>query len=570
MATLTHLDLYKLGTLLDYPLSDRGLCHGVALMAIQALLAVDEKSFFKRLDFIASYRSNFARLKEEIEEAKKKALSTIPPIEEATQKLLDILAFFDGIELYLVPQKHADLFDGVISQEDITTIYPLISSEKLKGTKLTHLFNRPFAFDKTNLKDYLNELANIFDDTTMFPPILLRNIDHSICLKYDKSDTWLYIDINDFGQQENTTYFRNLNREELADNIFKSFGPAPYPHVVMNVEVLTTKENYLLQSALEHLHAQHPITAEQAKMHDHLHTGLLFLACRHGNLGVVQELFQQPDALINTKTPNGETPLLIACAKGYLEIAQTLIAHRNTLVNESNLKKQSPLSFACAKKYTKIAQALLERRDTLVNEPNVIGETPLYIACEYECHDIVLLLIAREDILVDQGNMDGVTPLCLISFVGRVDIAETLLQKANINHPSYSGNTPFHYACASPDSPENPLMIQLLLNRGASLTMQNEEEQTALDIAFEWNNEIAISMLLEFTLENGLAPDKVMSLDTFETRAPWLAENYPAFTGRMSQVKPQLKGRELSFFNHTPVGSEFIYDNTHENNMEKR
>ncbi|MDR3503365.1 MAG: ankyrin repeat domain-containing protein [Legionella sp.] len=610
MTKLTHVDLYKLGKLLDYQLSDNGLCHGFTLMMAQAILAEDEQSFFERLDLIASYKPLFNKLKEDIEEAKKKVQSSRDqPLDEKSEKLLEILALFDGIELYLAPNQHVDLFDNDHSQEDLNAIYPFISSKKLTDTKLTHLLNKPYAFDKQNLKDYLNDLAKIFNDTNTSPPIMLRNINHSICLKYNKTNgNWLYVDINDYEQYlEDSSYFRNLSREELADSIFKSFVPNECPHVVMNMEILTTQVNHVLQSALENLHAQHPITSEQAKIHDHLNTGLLFFACRHGHLDVVKDILKYPDALVNATSPNNETPLLIACAKGYLEIVQELLKHPDTAVNESNVKKQTPLLFACVKKYTGIVRALLERTDTLVNESTEKGEAPLhlacqnedsdtvqvlldhklinvnqvvndqnkknpvYIACEYGCHDIVQKLIEREDILIDQGDAQGITPLCVASSLGYVDIVRTLVPKANINQPSDAGNTPLHYACASPNLEENQHIIQLLLDHGASLTDQNQDEETALDVACASSNSVAIYMLLKFTLENRLDPDKVMSLDTFEDIEDWITQNLPAFITYMRQVKQQPRVSDLSFFNHTAEESEVINDTTYDNNnMEKK
>ncbi|USQ13320.1 ankyrin repeat domain-containing protein [Legionella lytica] len=604
MAKLTHRDLYRLGKLLDYQLSENGLCHGFTLMLIQAILAEDEQNFFKRLDFIASYNPDFHKLKEDLEKAKEKIQSTQDqPVDEESEKLLEILAFFDGLELYLVPAYHPEFFEQAASQEDIDTIYSLIRPERLKDTELTHLLNKPYACDKQNLKNYLNDLADIFNNMNTSPPILLRNIDHSICLKYNqKNSSWLYVDINDFERDlKNAAYFRNLSSEELSENIFKSFAPEQYPHVVINVEILANKANLILKSALEDWHAKHPITTEQAKMLDHFNTGLLFLACRHGHLNVVQDLLKHPDAMINTKTPKEETPLLIACAKGHLEIVRKLLAHPQTEVNASNLKKQTPLSFACAKKYTGIIQAVLKHPQTLVNEANNEGEaplhracqhndsdtvqalldhklidvnlavadqgkkTPLYIACGYGHQEIVQKLIDRDDILVDQGEAEGITPLCAASSLGFVEIACILLKKANVNQPSNAGNTPLHYACASlPNSEENKQVIQLLLEHGANLTAQNHTEETAIDVALDMENTTALYILLQFTKEKGLAPGKVMSTDTFEALEDWIQENIPDFINYMRHFNQQEKVSELSFFNHA-VDTEVVYDTAYDN-----
>src|SRR6516225_7187616 len=104
---ISHADLITIANLLGYSNIKGGLCAGFSAMYGHSVFAQDEASFYKRLHFIATYKNNFPQLIEEIGKAQKKTANSL---NEKDMQLLDILAFFDGIELYLSPLTHKDYF----------------------------------------------------------------------------------------------------------------------------------------------------------------------------------------------------------------------------------------------------------------------------------------------------------------------------------------------------------------------------------------------------------------------------------------------------------------------------
>ncbi len=71
------------------------------------------------------------------------------------------------------------------------------------------------------------------------------------------------------------------------------------------------------------------------------------------------------------------------------------------------------------------------------------------------------------------------TPLALASFAGHTEVAELLIEKgASLTIKNHDGSTPLHVAAffAQPDT------VKLLLQRGADTAAKNDKGQTALDL----------------------------------------------------------------------------------------
>ena len=108
-------------------------------MLSQAWLVSDADTLFKRLTFIEGYQKDFKKLKIDIDQARQtvKTQQRNLSLDERTKTLLEIMAFYDGIELYLRPMEHGDLFasNKYIMQNHVTEIYnftqPTISNQVL-------------------------------------------------------------------------------------------------------------------------------------------------------------------------------------------------------------------------------------------------------------------------------------------------------------------------------------------------------------------------------------------------------------------------------------------------------
>ena len=226
---LTHADLLTLGQALGYKLENYGLCRGFAGMLNQAVLAEDQNTFFNRLQFIESYNKDFKKLSNDIEEARLYAKGKIfASLDDETKTLLEIPAFYEGIELYLAPRFHVDLFaTNTILQGNIQEIYSFVRSQKLEqeNKEFSIALNKSYAFDKESLIAYIKDLEQVLDGQEVAAPIMLSSSNHTVNLRYDtKNKKWQYTDTNDFAcHPKNTSYLRELDSEVLTESIFYSF-----------------------------------------------------------------------------------------------------------------------------------------------------------------------------------------------------------------------------------------------------------------------------------------------------------------------------------------------------------
>lgn len=517
MEKLTHHDLLHLGSLLGYKRFGEGICQGFSCMYTQAVLAHEEKIFFERLHFISFYKSNFLELKKEIESAQQK-IKRGELIDKHEEKLLDILAFFDGVELYLYPMGHKDLFNGhTVVQDNLDLIYELAKSSKLSTSDLHVVLNKPYVFEKKTLYKYLLDLGNMLSQVDNPLPIILRSYSHTVSLKYDKTTKhWKYIDTNDFGRYpQHHLYSRELTEEKLADSIFQSLSMNDVYAVLEFVVSTNTSLPVSFTTSVAKLDARYPIHPPQASTYDEKEAGLLYLASRCGNLAAVQTLLKQFDVEINHLTNDGFSALYTACTGNHSEIVDALLKNRRLKINLPNPQGQTPLHIACICNHFDIVSTLLRHPDINVNfvdddglsalhsavnsgslestkkllqHPGINvnlaaanGFTPLFIACMFQHCAVVEALLKCTSINVNQTS-DGMTPLFIACRDGLLDIVTALLKhpSLDINAINSIGETALFIACKQGNL---PLVETLLKHPKIKLNLKTSEGLTPLQVA---------------------------------------------------------------------------------------
>jgi hypothetical protein len=162
MPKLSHTDLLKLGHKFGYTLNEGGLCHGFSCMLMQAILAQQETQFWQRLKLIEEYSLDFSLLLSKIEEVKLKIKDGQPTLTKQDIAFLEIPAFYEGVELYLSPTNHQDVFNKKdISQTSVEDIYSLVHSAQLEGNAISFPLDKTYACNKTSLGNYINDLEEI-------------------------------------------------------------------------------------------------------------------------------------------------------------------------------------------------------------------------------------------------------------------------------------------------------------------------------------------------------------------------------------------------------------------------
>ncbi len=183
---------------------DEGVCFGVSHMALQAALAGEMDKFNSRFDLIQTYVNRPAELKNDIEEAKK-AVITKKPLTELQEKLLDIQAFFDGIELYQLPIKSNKILNDTHSQRIAAkTIHPLLIPLKLEKNngRIENILYFETSYEDKNIEDFLTKLklkceSSNFPISVSLAKTSSKSSGHEINLSYDPNDkSWILVDAN--------------------------------------------------------------------------------------------------------------------------------------------------------------------------------------------------------------------------------------------------------------------------------------------------------------------------------------------------------------------------------------
>lgn len=601
---LTHIKLIELGQKFGYSFDAKGICHGFTSMWGQAVCAgeKEEENFYQRLALIdgdidkpQALIDNIKQLRERI-----KSKRTIP-LTEKELLLIEIPAFFEGVEIYHNPRRAHLLLGESLSQINVKAVSKITASKALENNDgIEIIFNSSYAFTPNVLQVYLEELENILSSSVKIA-VYLRNDEHVVGVKYDtKQKKWRYVDINVYGAFINASeFYQTLSTQELVRWIFKSFQDASSDSV-FNIKIQSSKYNPALDTlkeGLTFLTSLFVTEANHASMRNSRGVGLLYMAAKNNELSLANQLLEYADDVNQASTNSGKTPLYIACENRNLDVIQAFL-EKGANVNQASADGGlTPLYMACQNGDLDVVQILL-KFGANPNQANTIdGATPLHLACHRGSLDVVQILLekganpnqARTDngltplhiaclneslslevvqtllekgVNVNQASTDvGITPFYLACQYGNLAVAQVLLKYgANVNQartdngptPLYmacqagnrtitvyllkaglnieaigrTGHTSLQVACLSPETKDKQALFELLLANNASLTHENDAGQTALDIAFEQDNQAAITAILNHAFKHALKLNSIANDATTINTISWVNDNY--------------------------------------------
>lgn len=374
------------------------------------------------------------------------------------------------------------------------------------------------------------------------------------------------------------SYYRELNSQELAESIFVSFGDNLLDHTLFTIIMPSLTRNDEMVTKLQLLHASFIINSERATVLNAFQSSLLLLACKNGRLNDVKKLIANNANVnqteLNSNSPlhmacqNGYpeivkellanhanvnqtrekmiTPFWAACANGHTTIVKILLD--SGLVNNIN-HGVTALYMACQNGHVEVVDLILSKKDinktstdgftplfiasqnghakivTILLDTNLIddvnkqcgngGCTALYIACKNGHLDVVKELVVHHTTSM-QANKDDLTPLEVAYYQGHTEIVCWLLENGFVSQKHLfekTINALLHFACKWPSHFQSDC-FKLLIKKGANLLYKNECGLTALDIAFEHDNQVVITELLNMAKEQSLNNEDVMSPKT--------------------------------------------------------
>ncbi|CAH8577751.1 unnamed protein product [Heterobilharzia americana] len=163
----------------------------------------------------------------------------------------------------------------------------------------------------------------------------------------------------------------------------------------------------------------------------------------------------------DSKDQSNWTPLMIAVSAGRENVASYLISQEHADVNAINSTGQCCLHYCASKNRLELARQLL----LAGAKPNVHdwgGITPLHRAIATDNLDVAKILLDHTAI---EKSLDDNNPGKMFSVL--------------VNLTDKQKQTPLHYACEE----GSMQAVNLLMNYGASITDQNKDGKTPLDVS---------------------------------------------------------------------------------------
>ena len=510
--SLTHENLTKLGSLLNYDNLEGGLCAGFSGMWCQSVLVKDEAAFLARLDLIEKHKENFQELVDKINAVKKKSSQKnksgeFLSLSEEENQLLSVLSLYDGISLYLNPDLFSDTFGpkGAVTQNDLNEIFSFTKPNSVDGD-INVLLNKPFIFNDTQLKEYLNDLQNVFIGSGSQTPLTLTFVGHEVALRYDEGkNCWFYLDTNHLGTEN---FWLELSSEELAQELHTTYtGDADYTeNVLFTTTVLSLGPNEELSAKLKYLDMKYQANWSHTLMQTDDDANLFRLACRDGDVDLVRRLIML--GAIRNDEEGINRALVRACYWGNVEIVRELI--KSDLYEVLNYNSALPNAVNSAE----VVQELLKQEGVDINQFDEKHRTPLARAIDVGSEEVVRLLILRSAIdSVDlKYEMNSMMRACRR---GNIEIVGELFKYGygtDLDKEDINGYTALHFSCEQGDSD----IVAMLLTAGAELTHKNKKGYTPLDIAIIDENDTVISVLLETIINQKLNIEEVVSSENVE------------------------------------------------------
>jgi ankyrin repeat protein len=197
-----------------------------------------------------------------------------------------------------------------------------------------------------------------------------------------------------------------------------------------------------------------------------------------GRLEELRNAVAQDRSLLAATDDDGWTLLHWAALGGSTPIVAWLL-EQGANVRALTRHEQTPLHMASTADNPEAAELLIQHGAD-VNAHAITRATPLHRAASDGADRVARVLLAH-GAAVNDGAGEGWTPLhCAAVYRGGYDVANALLDGgANVNAPGHHGETPLYCAVGW----GNIDIVELLLVRGADVTLRDSDGQTVYDEA---------------------------------------------------------------------------------------
>ena len=444
--------IIQLNNELGYSNKSGGICLGFSMLWLEAQILGQEKQFIERAQRIAHMADDPDRIKKFNQIKNKKGTR----LTSEESELFNILAFYDGLELYHSPDNHSDLFNTPheLKQAHFETISTFAAADDIQDLGgLQTLYKENLAYKTNEIETYLNDLGAILEPAQQSQsspePIgfLLTSCDekpHAIAMTYQGKKEgkyfWKFMDPGII-----TDLSRHITEGDSAlistgfDIAFRYNWHLDLP-VLFHIELITTRNRVYNTTLTDTLN-----TFKQRAWPKEMYQreGLAHLAAFYGDTNLIQALYKHKVPLdtmreigrIDTLPLRGplekqkkETPASLAAHNGYADVIDTLVSlgvsmtskvlvaamindqpqvisalHKHGIVDCMSYAEDGTTALwkAAAKNFVSTVNTLVSWGAD-VNQMTKAGVTPLFIAAQCGHTEVVQALLA--------SNADGSLP----------------------------------------------------------------------------------------------------------------------------------------------------------------
>lgn len=268
----------------------------------------------------------------------------------------------------------------------------------------------------------------------------------------------------------------------------------------------------------------------------------LQMAAEKGHLDIVK-LLVELGADLNTKTNEGWSPVYTSAYNGDASTVYFLLS-KGADVDGVNEEGWTPLHAACAQGHLEVVKTMVENFNATVNVLNNQGTTPLFHAVSAGRRTIASYLVEKKNADINLSAEGGWKPVHAACYNEFVKLTTFLVKhNADLDSPckEIRGYSPLHILISTDKAPEE--LIQLLVQKGANLNVQNDTGGTPLHLAVFWGHLNVVKTIvtagarLDIKNSNGRTPLDLAATYGHKKIAEFLSE-------KMGVKMPELKAKQ--------------------------
>ncbi|KAI2861456.1 hypothetical protein CBS76997_10186 [Aspergillus niger] len=176
----------------------------------------------------------------------------------------------------------------------------------------------------------------------------------------------------------------------------------------------------------------------------------LWRAARYGHTDIVKRLLKQDNIKVNiADRTRGITPLAVAAIQGHAKTVECLLAARRIKLNIRDGRGWAPVFHALSRAISygdrSILEMILTRKNADLLHQDEMGRTPLIYAVQHNEASLTAMLLRHPTSRIEPQDFEGRTALWYAVQQGNTNIIQLLLDKgADISVPDDYGETPLH------------------------------------------------------------------------------------------------------------------------------